>query len=62
MSADERSCLEGVYTVRRSEKQAADESEQKLWQIVDSLLSILAWTGNQYELAEEGAHDHIFVL
>ena len=28
MSAEERSCLEGVYTVRISEKQAGDEPEK----------------------------------
>ena len=30
MSAEESSCLESVYTVRRSEKWADDESEKKL--------------------------------
>ena len=30
VSAEERSCLEGVYTVRRSEKETGDESENKL--------------------------------
>ena len=28
LSAEERSCREGVYKVRRSEKQAGDESEK----------------------------------
>ena len=38
VSAEERSCLEGVCTVRSSEKGAGDESEKKkLRQIVDSL-------------------------
>ena len=37
VSAEEPSCLEGVYTVRRSEKQAGDELDKKLYQIVDSL-------------------------
>ena len=45
VSAEERSCLEGVYTVRWSEGWAAeDESENKLWQIVDSLWSLF-WLG-----------------
>ena len=39
-----RSCM--VYTVGRSKRQAGDESEKKLRHIVDSLQSILAWTGN----------------
>ena len=30
VSAEERSCLEGVYTVRRSERYVGDESEKKL--------------------------------
>ena len=30
VSAEERSCLDGVYTVRRSEGQAGDESENNL--------------------------------
>ena len=47
VSAKERNCLEGVYAVRRSEKQAGDESEKRLCQVVNSLLSSLAWTGNQ---------------
>ena len=29
MSTEERSCLEGVYTVGRSERQVGDESENK---------------------------------
>ena len=30
MSAEEQSCLEGMYTVRRSENQAGDKSEKKM--------------------------------
>ena len=30
VSAEERSCLEGVYTVRRSETLAGDKSEMKM--------------------------------
>ena len=30
VSANEQNCLEGVYTVRRAEKQAGDESEKTL--------------------------------
>ena len=36
-SAEERNCLEGAYTVKRSEKWVGDESEKKLRQTVDSL-------------------------
>ena len=38
----------GVYTLRTSERQVGDESEKTLWQIVDSLESILAWSCNQW--------------
>ena len=48
VSAEDWSCLEGVFTVRRSQREARDESEKKLWQTADSLLSILAWTCNQW--------------
>ena len=54
VSANEQNCLEGVYTVRRPEKQAGDESEKTLWQIVNSLLSSLAWTGNQWRAFRRG--------
>ena len=30
VSAEERSCVERMYTVKRSEKQAGDESESNL--------------------------------
>ena len=53
MSAEELSCLEGVYTVRRSEKQAGDESdsEKKLRQLTVCSVFWLGPVTNE-ELAE----------
>ena len=61
LSAEERSCLEGVYTVRRPERWAGDESEK-----FNRLLTVcsLFWLGlvTSKEFEEEVAHNNVCVL
>ena len=60
MALEERSCLEGVYTVRRSVREAAEVSEKKLGQLrVCSLFRLGPVTSE--ELEEEVAYEHVCV-
>ena len=54
MPVEERSSLEGVCAVKSSEKSAGEEFENKLWQRVDSLQSMLERTGSQWNDCSRG--------